>query len=136
MDELTKAIRKNEKLLFLGIPIVMAVLFAFFPVADIYGKASAIGIKLVFNGNGLGVSRLFAIVALLLPIIALVVQVATIELPEKLKSNFNVIWTVGSLVFIVLMAIAFPRGVTLAWGGYLYCLFAILGIVVNLMQKQ
>lgn len=136
MEELIKTIRKNERLIFLVLSILMAVIFAFLPIADVLGKVTANGCKIIFNGNGLGFGRFCAALALLIPIAAVVLQFVTVKLPAQIETWFNLIWTGASLVFAVLMAIAFPHGVTLAWGGYVYCLLAVAGIAINLIPKR
>ena len=127
---------RNERLIFIVLPILMTIIFAFFPIVDILGKASVNGVKLVFSGKGFGIGRLFATVALLLPIAALVVQFLAVRLPDKIASRFNIVWTGASLLFVVLMAISLPSGVSLAWGAYIYCLLAVTGIAVDLMLKR
>lgn len=136
MEQYISNIKKNERLIFIVLPIVMAVIFAFFPIIDIYGKATANGLQLIFGGKSGGLGKFFAIMPLLLPVVAIVLQFITVELPAKIASCFNVIWTALSLFFILLMAVALPRGVTLAWGGYLYCLFGIAGIVSYFLVKR
>lgn len=136
MEDLIKTIRKNERLIFIALPILMAVVFAFLPVVDVLGKATANGIKIIFDGKGLGFGRFCAALALLLPIAAAVLQFVKVDLPAQVKTRFNLIWTGGSFVFAVLMAIAFPQGVSLAWGGYIFCLLAIVGIAIDFKLKR
>lgn len=136
MDELLKTIRKNERLIFFVLPILMAVVFAFLPIADVFGKVTANGIKLIFDGKGFGFGRFCATLALLLPIAVVVLQFVKINLPAQIETWYNLIWAGASLVFAVLMAFAFPEGVSLAWGGYLYCLLAIVGIAIDIMPKR
>lgn len=136
MEELIKIIRKNERWILLALPILMAVVFAFLPMADVFGKTTANGVKLIFDGNGLGFGRFCATMSLLLPIAAIVLQFVTVALPPQVANRFNLIWAGGSLIFIVLMAIALPAGVSLAWGGYIYCLLAIAGIAIDFLPKQ
>lgn len=135
MDDLIKAIRKNERLIFLVLPILMAAIFAFLPIADVFGKSTANGIKIVFDGKGLGFGRFCATLALLLPIAALVLQFVKVNLPAQIETWFNLIWTGASLVSAVLMVIVFPEGISMAWGGYVYCLLAIVGIAIDLNRK-
>ncbi len=136
MEDFIKTIRKNERLIILLLPILMAVVFAFFPVADVFGKATANGIKIIFDGKDLGFGRFCATLALLLPIAAVVLQFVKVNMPTQVETWFNPIWAGASLVFAVLMAIAFPQGVSLAWGGYIYCLLAIAGIAIDLLPKR
>lgn len=136
MDKLIKTIRENEKIVLLILPIMMALIFAFLPIADVFGKTTANGIKIVFDGKGLGFSRLCATLVLLLPIFAVMLQFVKIKLPAVIESRFNFIWAAASLIFVVLMAIAFPQGVSLTWGGYIYCLLAVAGIGIDLMPKR
>lgn len=135
MDDLIKAIRKNERLIFLVLPILMAAIFAFLPIADVFGKSTANGIKIVFDGKGLGFGRFCATLALLLPIAALVLQFVKVNLPAQIETWFNLIWTGASLVSAVLMVIVLPEGISMAWGGYVYCLLAIVGIAIDLNRK-
>lgn len=135
MDDLIKAIRKNERLIFLVLPILMAAIFAFLPIADVFGKSTANGIKIIFDGKGLGFGRFCATLALLLPIAALVLQFVKVNLPAQIETWFNLIWTGASLVSAVLMVIVFPEGISMAWGGYVYCLLAIVGIAIDLNRK-
>ncbi len=136
MDELIKIIRKNERLIFIALPILMAVIFALLPIADVFGKATANGFKLIFDGKGLGFGRFCAALALLLPIAAAVLQFVKVNLPAQIETRFNLIWAGASLVFAVLMAIAFPEGISLAWGGYIYCLLAVVGIAFDFLPKR
>ncbi len=135
MGEFIKTIKKNERLIFIALPILMAVIFAFLPMVDVFDKATGNGIKLIFEGKGLGFARFCATMSLLLPIIAAVLQFVKVELPVSIKNSFNLIWTAASLVFVVLTAIALPDGVTLTWGAYLYILLAIGGIAMNCLPK-
>lgn len=136
MDKLLNTIRQNEGIILTVLPILMAVIFAFFPVADVLGKTTANGVKLIFDGKGLGFARLCATIALLVPLAAAVLQFVRTGLPATAASNFSAIWPAASLVFAVLMAIAFPKGVALAWGGYLYCVLAIAGICIRFVPKR
>lgn len=136
MDNLINTIRKNERLILLVLPILMAAIFAFLPIADVFGKTTANGIKIIFDGKGLGFGRFCATLSLLLPIAAVVLQFVKINLPVQVETWFNLIWAGASLVFAVLMVIAFPQGVSLAWGGYIYCLLAIAGIAIDLLPKR
>lgn len=136
MNQLIFTVRNNERLIFLTLPILMAVIFAFFPVADIYGKITANGLKLIFSGKGFGFGKLCATLSLVLPVAAVVLQFVSIELPARVASGFNIIWAGASLFFAVLMTMTFPNGVSLAWGGYLYCLLAIACIVLDLLPRR
>ncbi len=135
MDELIKVVRKNGRMILIVLPILMAAIFALLPVADVLGKTTANGLKVIFDGEGLGFGRFCAIMALLLPIAAAVLQFVKVELPAAVESRLNLIWSAASLVFVVMMAIAFPEGVSLAWGAYIYCLLAMAGIAFDFMPK-
>lgn len=136
MNQYIDTLRKNERLIFIALPILMAVIFAFFPIADIFGKATANGLKLIFSSKGFGLGRLCAILSLLLPIAAVVLQFVAIQLPAKVAARYNVIWSAVSLFVILLLTVTFPDGVSLAWGGYLYCLLAAVSMAVDILLKR
>lgn len=136
MEEFIKTIRKNERLIFIALSILMAAIFALMPISDVFGKATVNGIKMIFDGTGLGFARLCATLALLLPIAAVVLQFVKVNLPAAAEARFNLIWSGSSLILMVLMAVSLPQGVSLAWGGYVYCLLAIVGIAIDFLPKR
>lgn len=54
MDELIKTVRQNKTSIVIALAILMFVAFGFCPAIDVAGKAKINGLKVLFEGSGLG----------------------------------------------------------------------------------
>lgn len=135
MDEFIKTIQKNKRVVFIVLSVLMIVFFAFCPVCEILGKARPSGLELVFKGKGMGVSRWLALVMIVSPIVILIKQFATLPLKKNLQENLEQICFLVSVCLFILFAIVLGSGISLAFGSYLYLLFALAGVVVCYMPK-
>lgn len=135
MEQNNNSLKANAGTIFLALPILMAVIFAFCPIADVFGKATFNGLKLAFGSKGYGFGSFCAFMSLLLPIAAIIFRFVTVKLPDKIEARFNTIWAAASIIFILLLTVTFPNGISLAWGGYIYILLAIACIVGDYKLK-
>lgn len=134
MNEIIKTIEKNKDLIIVATACLMFILFGFCSAVDVAGKAQAGGLKMVFNGRGLGFSRFLSAVVLMIPILIIVNHFVNLNLNGKLKEHFNAICFAAGLVCILLLAIALPEHVTLAWGSWIYLLLAAAGAAVSCIE--
>lgn len=131
MKEFLKTIEDNRRLCFIIAAALMIVFFAFCPAVDVMGKATANGLKVVFDGSGLGFSRFVSTLMLIAPIVVIVAQFVKIKTPAAMNVTLEDGCFIAGIVFFVLLAVALPKGITLAFGSYLYFVAAILGLVVD-----
>ena len=66
MDEFVMTIKKHKETIVIALAILMFILFGFCPAIDIIGKAKIGGLKLLFEGSGLGFARFLSIFVLCL----------------------------------------------------------------------
>lgn len=130
MNDIIKSIQKNKNLIIILLAVLMFLFFAISAV-DVAGKAQAGGFKVLFDGAGLGFSRFLSAVIIIVPVLIVLSNFVNFNLSGKLKENFNAICFVAGLISCILMAIALPFQITLAWGGWLYILFAAAGTAVS-----
>ena len=67
MDELIKTVRQNKTPIVIALAILMFVAFGFCPAIDVAGKAKINGLKVLFEGSGLGFSRFLSVLIFLAP---------------------------------------------------------------------
>lgn len=134
MNDIIKIIEKNKGLIIVAIAALMFIFFACSAV-DVAGKAQAGGFKVLFDGKGLGFSRFLSFIIMIVPIVVVAGNIVNFNLSGKLKENFNAICFVTGFVACLLMAVVLPERITLAWGGWLYVLFAAVGTAVSCIEQ-
>ena len=65
MDSLVKFTKQYKASLIIAIAIIMFILFGFCSAVDVAGKAKVCGLKILFEGDGLGFSRFLSALILL-----------------------------------------------------------------------
>ena len=93
MDSLVKFTKQYKASLIIAIAIIMFILFGFCSAVDVAGKAKVCGLKILFEGDGLGFSRFLSALILLAPawaswlyMLAGVIGIAVCNI-EKLTNN-------------------------------------------------
>ncbi|WP_278671316.1 hypothetical protein [Leyella stercorea] len=127
MDDLLKQIKQYKEPLVIGLAILMLIFYGFCPVIDILGKAKANGLKVLFEGSGLGFSRFLSLLILLAPLLVVVGKPISTKLTGMLKDNLCIICFLAGIVLCLLFAVVLPNGVSPAWGCWLYILAGVLG---------
>lgn len=130
MDDLLKQIKQYKEPLVIGLAILMLIFYGFCPVIDILGKAKANGLKVLFEGGGLGFSRFLSLLILLAPLLVVVGKPIGAKLTGMLKDNLCIICFLAGIVLCLLFAVVLPNGVSSAWGCWLYILAGVLGASV------
>lgn len=130
MDEFVMTIKKHKETIVIALAILMFILFGFCPAIDIIGKAKIGGLKLLFEGSGLGFARFLSIFVLLAPMFVALGRSVDLKLTGKLAENFSALCFVAGIVLCLLFALALPSGANLAWGSWLYMLTGVLGVIV------
>lgn len=133
MNEFIKAIETNKKFLLLIIAILMFIFFAISAI-DVAGKVQAGGFRVLFKGTGLGFARFLSGIILIVPILVVTANFVNFNLSGKLKENFNAICFVVGFIACIIMVIALPDHITLAWGGWIYALLAAGGTAVSCIE--
>lgn len=136
MNDILKTLEKNKRTAFIVLAALMFVFFAFCPAVDIAGKATANGMKVIFDGKGLGFSRFLSVLVALAPLCGLVLQFVKISVTDKIRENVNLIWPALSFILIVLLGIALPDAIALAWGSYLYLVLAAAGMAFEYFSRN
>lgn len=134
MNDLIKTIEKNKTLIIIAIAILMFISFGLCPAVDVVGKVQANGFKVLFDGEGLGFSRFLSFIILIVPILVVTANFININLSGKLKENFNAICFVVGFIACIIMAIALPEHISLAWGGWICALLAAGGTAVSCIE--
>lgn len=116
MDEFVMTIKKHKETIVIALAILMFILFGFCPAIDIIGKAKIGGLKLLFEGSGLGFARFLSIFVLLAPMFVALGRSVDLKLTGKLAENFSALCFVAGIVLCLLFALALPSGANLAWG--------------------
>lgn len=130
MDDLIKFIDKYKNRI---VPVTACLMFIFFAVSaiDIAGKAQAGGLKVLFNGRGLGFSRFLSGILLIIPILIILDKFVNLKSGDKIKEHFDSICFAAGFIICILLAIALPQHITLAWGSWLYILLSLCGVCVS-----
>lgn len=126
MDELIKTVRQNKTSIVIALAILMFVAFGFCPAIDVAGKAKINGLKVLFEGSGLGFSRFLSVLIFLAPMFVVLNNSVNLKLSE----HFCTLCFIAGVVLCLLFAIALPSGISLSWGSWLYMLISLLGIGV------
>lgn len=108
----------------------MFVASGFCPAIDVAGKAKINGLKVLFEGSGLGFSRFLSVLIFLAPMFVVLNNSVNLKLTGKLSEHFCMLCFVAGVVLCLLFAIALPSGISLSWGSWLYMLISLLGIGV------
>lgn len=113
MDELIKTVRQNKTSIVIALAIVMFVAFGFCPAIDVAGKAKINGLKVLFEGSGLGFSRFLSVLIFLAPMFVVFNKSVNLKLTGKLSEHFCTLCFVAGVVLCLLFAIALPSGISL-----------------------
>lgn len=132
MNELIAFIEKNKRTVILALAVLMFLFFAFFPVCDVLGKAKLNGFKLIFNGKGIGFSRVIAILMLLAPIVIALGQLNVKVIAEK---SLDAVCFIAGVVLFLVFALILPEGVSVAAGAYLYLFASVIGVAATYLPK-
>lgn len=113
MDELIKTVRQNKTSIVIALAILMFVAFGFCPAIDVAGKAKINGLKVLFEGSGLGFSRFLSVLIFLAPMFVVLNKSVNLKLTGKLCEHFCTLCFVAGVVLCLLFAIALPSGISL-----------------------
>lgn len=113
MDELIKTVRQNKATIVIALAILMFVAFGFCPAIDVAGKAKINGLKVLFEGSGLGFSRFLSVLIFLAPMFVVLNNSVNLKLTGKLSEHFCMLCFVAGVVLCLLFAIALPSGISL-----------------------
>lgn len=113
MDELIKTVRQNKTSIVIALAILMFVAFGFCPAIDVAGKAKINGLKVLFEGSGLGFSRFLSVLIFLAPMFVVFNKSVNLKLTGKLSEHFCMLCFVAGVVLCLLFAIALPSGISL-----------------------
>lgn len=113
MDELIKTVRQNKTTIVIALAILMFVAFGFCPAIDVAGKAKINGLKVLFEGSGLGFSRFLSVLIFLAPMFVVFNKSVNLKLTGKLSEHFCTLCFVAGVVLCLLFAIALPSGISL-----------------------
>ena len=89
MDELIKTVRQNKTSIVIALAILMFVAFGFCPAIDVAGKAKINGLKVLFEGSGLGFSRFLSVLIFLAPMFVVLNKSVNLKLTGKLSEHFK-----------------------------------------------
>lgn len=113
MDELIKTVRQNKTSIVIALAILMFVVFGFCPAIDVAGKAKINGLKVLFEGSGLGFSRFLSVLIFLAPMFVVLNNSVNLKLTGKLSEHFCMLCFMAGVVLCLLFAIALPSGISL-----------------------
>lgn len=113
MDELIKTIRQNKTTIVIALAILMFVAFGFCPAIDVAGKAKINGLKVLFEGSGLGFSRFLSVLIFLAPMFVVLNNSVNLKLTGKLSEHFCTLCFMAGVVLCLLFAVALPSGISL-----------------------
>ena len=127
MDSLVKFTKQYKASLIIAIAIIMFILFGFCSAVDVAGKAKVCGLKILFEGDGLGFSRFLS---------ALILDESTnLKLTAKMSRIPASFFFGISIVLCLIFAHVLPSGFKLAWASWLYMLAGVIGIAVCNIEK-
>lgn len=133
MEEITLFIDKNKRAIGLTTMALMFIFFTFCPSFDVLGKVKMNALELVFKNSGAGFSKILAALMMLLPLLHIIAQFVVIKPIEDKKDKLLKICPLVCFLLGILLMIVLPKGVTLAWGTYLYLILAILLYATNFL---
>lgn len=128
MDDFKRFFYQYSQAIFIPLAVILFIFAAFCPIMDIFGKETANGLKIIFEGNGLGFCRFAATMMVLFPIGTAILSII------KPNNNGALAPLVGfALCFISAIAyvMALPDMVTIKWGAGFYMFFSFIGIALN-----
>lgn len=135
MDNLVKFTKQYKASLIIAIAIIMFILFGFCSAVDVAGKAKVCGLKILFEGDGLGFSRFLSALILLAPMLVVLDESTNLKLTAKM-SRIPAFFFFGiSIVLCLIFAHVLPSGFKLAWASWLYMLAGVIGIAVCNIEK-
>ena len=91
----------------------MFVAFGFCPAIDVAGKAKINGLKVLFEGSGLGFSRFLSVLIFLAPMFVVLNKSVNLKLTGKLSEHLCTLCFVAGVVLCLLFAVALPSGISL-----------------------
>ena len=127
MDSLVKFTKQYKASLIIAIAIIMFILFGFCSAVDVAGKAKVCGLKILFEGDGLGFSRFLSALILLAPMLVVLDESTNLKLTAKMSRI--------PASFFFGISIVLPSGFKLAWASWLYMLAGVIGIAVCNIEK-
>lgn len=130
MDNLVKFTKQYKASLIIAIAIIMFILFGFCSAVDVAGKAKVCGLKILFEGDGLGFSRFLSALILLAPMLVVLDESTNLKLTAKMSRIPASIFFGISIVLCLIFAHVLPSGFKLAWASWLYMLAGVIGIAV------
>ncbi len=135
MNSLVKFTKQYKASIIIAIAIIMFILFGFFPAVDVAGKAKICGLKILFEGDGLGFSRFLSALILLAPMLVVLDGSTNLKLTGKM-SRIPAFFFFGiSIVLCLIFAHVLPSGLKLAWASWLYMLAGVIGMAVCNIEK-
>ena len=135
MDNLVKFTKQYKASLIIAIAIIMFILFGFCSAVDVAGKAKVCGLKILFEGDGLGFSRFLSALILLAPMLVVLDESPNLKLTAKMSRIPAPFFFGTSLVLCLIFAHVLPSGFKLAWASWLYMLAGVIGIAVCNIEK-
>ena len=135
MDNLVKFTKQYKASLIIAIAIIMFILFGFCSAVDVAGKAKVCGLKILFEGDGLGFSRFLSVLILLSPKLVLLDKSTNLKLTAKMSRILAPFYFDISIVICLIIAHVLPSGFKLAWASWLYMLAGVIGIAVCNIEK-
>lgn len=135
MDSLVKFTKQYKASIIIAIAIIMFILFGFFPAVDVAGKAKICGLKILFEGDGLGFSRFLSALILLAPMLVVLDGSTNLKLTGKMSRIPASFFFAISIVLCLIFAHVLPSGLKLAWASWLYMLAGVIGMAVCNIEK-
>lgn len=135
MNDLLKKIEQNQRLILIALACLMFVCFALCPSIDIAGKAQANGLSLIFNGKGMGFSRVIAFLMIAAPVLAVLSEGIGFKLTNNPKEYLSGLCFCASLLLSLILAASFPTAVSFTWGSWIYLILSIAGTAISYLHK-
>lgn len=135
MNSLVKFTKQYKASIIIAIAIIMFILFGFFPAVDVAGKAKICGLKILFEGDGLGFSRFLSALILLAPMLVVLDGSTNLKLTGKMSRIPASFFFGISIVLCLTFAHVLPSGLKLAWASWLYMLAGVIGMAVCNIEK-
>ncbi|OYP66293.1 MULTISPECIES: hypothetical protein [unclassified Prevotella] len=135
MDNLVKFTKQYKASLIIAIAIIMFILFGFCSAVDVAGKTKVCGLKILFEGDGLGFSRFLSALILLAPMLVVLDESTNLKLTAKMSRIPASFFFGISIVLCLFFAHVLPSGFKLAWASWLYMLAGVIGIAVCNIEK-
>ena len=135
MDSLVKFTKQYKASIIIAIAIIMFILFGFCPAVNVAGKAKICGLKILFEGDGLGFSRFLSALILLAPMLVVLDGSTNLKLTGKMSRIPASFFFCISIVLCLIFAHVLPSGLKLAWASWLYMLAGVIGMAVCNIEK-